>query len=177
MFNISSPNQTQKSSCSQRRDSGSHWGESAALGGGHLVLFLVLPQKSWVSSSASRLTCPISESEKRPVCAQLPRGSGLLHSFAEHLLQSLHPLPLERPSLVASISDSECRTEMSILACVSLKTCGEFALGCVPRVSLNTAGLSSVQLSWFLLSPAMHRIDYLALTDSDVIHFSFLFFF
>lgn len=42
-------------------------------------------------------------------------------------------LPLERASLVASISGTEYHTEMSIFACVSLRTCREFSPGRIPR--------------------------------------------
>ena len=41
-------------------------------------------------------------------------------------------LPLERASLVVSVSGPGYHTEMSLLACVSLRTCGEIALGRIP---------------------------------------------
>lgn len=41
-----------------------------------------------------------------------------------------------------------------------------FHRGIYSEVSLITAGLSSVLLSWFCLSLAMHRIAYVALPDS-----------
>lgn len=66
-------------------------------------------------------------------------GPGLLHALAGRLGPRSgstafdKSLPLERGSLVVSISDSEYHTKMGILVCVSLRTCREFSLRHIPR--------------------------------------------
>lgn len=109
------------------------------LGDGHLALFSALPRMSYATSSGHMLGSPTSESGKQLVFMERLWGSGLLHSLAESLsLKSASTtfdgsLPLERSSSATSSSDSEYHAEMSILACVSLRTSREFLLGHMPR--------------------------------------------